>query len=107
MFFDAGERFTDTRPEPARNLTQCAEDVLLSCRLRLLVGENVTSGTVRRAQSEDVLAAEARDRPVEYGGTPGSDAEPLRNIGRQPRIPRLVHQRQCVSDSLVRDQAEE
>ena len=107
MFLDGGERFAHSRPEPARNLTQCAEDIFLSCRLRLLVGENVAGGAVRRAQSEDVLTAEARDRSFQHGGAPCPDAHALRNVGSQSRIRRLVHQWQRSSDALLRDQAEE
>ena len=60
-----------------------------------------------RAQAEDVLTAERRDRSFQDGGAGGPDAHALRNVGSQPRIRRLVHQQQRSSDAVVGDEAEE
>ena len=107
MFLDGGERFADSRSEAARNLTECAQDLFLPRRLRLLVGEDVAGRAVLRAQSEDVLTAEARDRAFQDGGARGPHADVLRDLGSQPRIRRLVHQTQRSSDPFVGDEAEE
>ena len=86
VFLDGGERFTDSRPEAARNLTECTQDVFLPRRLRLLVGENVAGRAVLCAQAEDVLAAERRDRPLQDRRARGPDADLLRDLRSQPRI---------------------
>ena len=58
VFLDGGERFSNSRPETGRNLTECAQDLFFACRLRLLFGEDVAGRAVLRAQAEDVLTAE-------------------------------------------------
>jgi len=60
-----------------------------------------------RAQAEDVLTAERRDRPFQDGRARGPDAHPLRDFRSQSRIRRHVHQRQRSSDALVGHEAEE
>ena len=107
VFLDGGERFSNSRSKTRRNLTECAQDLFFPCRLRLLVGEDVAGRAVLRAQAEDVLTAERRDRSFQDGGAAGPDAHALRNVGSQSRIRRLVHQRQRSSDALVGDEAEE
>ena len=60
-----------------------------------------------RAQAEDVLTAERRDRSLEDGRARGPDADLLRDFRSQSRIRRHVHQRQRSSDALVGHEAEE
>src|SRR5207249_11879026 len=68
VLLDGRERFADPRPAPAGNLTERAEHVLLSRRLRLLVVDDVAGGAALRAQTEDVLTAEAGDGSLEHYG---------------------------------------
>ena len=107
MLLDGGERFANSRSKTRRHLTECAQDLLFACRLRLLVGEDVASGAVLRAQAEDVLTAERRDRSFQDGGAARSRADALRQVGSQSRVRRLIHQRQRSSDALLGDEAEE
>ena len=107
MFLDGGERFSDSRSETDRNLTERAQDIFFPCRLRLLVGEDVAGRAVLRAQAKDVLTSEHRDRSFQNGGAAGPDAYVLRKVGSQSRIRRLVHQRQRSSDAFLGDEAEE
>ena len=107
MFLDGGERFTHSRSETRRHLAECAQDLFFPCRLGLLVGEDVARRAVLRAQAEDVLTAERRDRSFQDGGAGGPDAHAPRNVGSQSRIRRLVHQRQRSPDAFVGDEAEE
>src|SRR4029453_27234 len=88
-------------------MTEGAQDIFFPCRLRLLVAEDVAGRAILRAQSDDILTTERRDRSFEDGGAPGPGAHALRNIGSQSRIRRLVHQRQHSSDAVVGDEAEE
>ena len=107
MFLDGGERFSNSRSKPRRNLTECAQHIFFPRRLRLLVGEDVAGRAVCRAQAEDVLTAKRRDRSFQDGRAAGPDAHALRNVGSQSRIRRLVHQWQRSSDALLGDEAEE
>ena len=107
MLLDGGERFAHSRSETGRNLAECAQDLFFPRRLRLLVGEDVAGRAVLRAQAEDVLTAERRDRSFQDGGAAGPDAHALRDVGGQSCIRRLVHQRQRSADAFVGDEAEE
>src|SRR6266511_935678 len=106
MFLDGGERFSNPRSKARRNLTECAQYLFFPCRLRLLVGKDVAGRAMLRAQAEDVLTAEHRDRSFQDGGAGGPDAHALRNVGSQSRLRRLVHQQQGVADALIGDEAE-
>ncbi len=107
VLLDGGERFSQSRSDARRDLTEGAQDIFFPCRLRLLVGENVAGRAVRRAQAEDVLTADRRDRSFHHGRARSPHAYPLRDLGSQWRIRRQVHQRQRSSDALVGDEAEE
>jgi hypothetical protein len=106
VFLDGGERFSDSRSKTRGNLTERTQDLFFPWCLRLLVGEDVAGRAMLRAQAEDVLTAEHRDRSFQDGGAGGPDAHALRNVGRQSRIRRLVHQWQRSADAVVRDEAE-
>ncbi|MEO7270719.1 MAG: hypothetical protein ABI211_01810, partial [Vicinamibacterales bacterium] len=89
VFLDGGERFSNPRAKTRGDLTECAQDILLPRRLRLLVGEDVAGRAVRGAQPEDVLTSERRDRSFQDGGAAGTDAHPLRQVRSQARVRRL------------------
>jgi hypothetical protein len=101
VLLDGGQRFTDSRPEPARHLTQRAEDILLPRRLRLFVSENVAGIAVRRPQAEDVVTAEHRDRSIEDCGARGPNAHVVSDVANQPSIRGLLHQPQLSLDPLL------
>ena len=107
VFLDGGDRFTQFLADLSGHLTQRAENIFLSCHLRLLVGDDVASGAVLRPQGQDVLTTHAGDRSIEHRGACRSDAHSLSNLGSQPRIRRLLHHRQRFSDAFLRDEAEE
>ena len=100
-------RFTQSLADLGGHLTQRAEDILLARHLRLLVGEDVACRAVRRAQSEDVLTAQAADRSIEHGRARRSDAHALSDLRSQPCVRRLLHHRQRSSDAVVRNEAQE
>src|ERR1019366_10319574 len=75
MLFDRGERFADAGSELTGNLTQGAQDVFLSRRLRLLLIEHVSGAAVLCAQAQYVLAFKGRYRAFQNSRTAGSLAD--------------------------------
>src|SRR5882724_1604518 len=105
MLFHRSQRFADSRPEFTGDLTEGIQDVFLSCRLRLLLGEDIPGAATLCAQAQNVLASEAGNRAFEDGGAGGSRADFLSELRRQARIRRLAHQSQRLLDTGLRDQA--
>ena len=108
VFLDGGERFTDSRPEPARNLTQRSRGHLpfappAPARRRECRRSCSSWRAIRRRTDCRALAID----PSSTAALAGPHAHTLRNVGSQPRIRRLVHQRQRFPDALLRHQAEE
>ena len=81
MFLDGGERFSHSRSKTRRHLTECAQDLFFACRLRLLVGEDVAGGAVRRAQAENVLTAEPAIDPSRTAALPVRTHTPCARSG--------------------------
>ena len=106
MLPDGGERFPDPRSEPDGDLAQRLEHVFLACRLHLLLVEDVAGAAVRGAQPEDILRAQAGNRPFEHGSARRALADISGQRRRERRIRRLPHQRQDVLNALLRHQAE-
>ena len=98
-------RFAHAPPEPARNLTERAEDIFLPSRLRLLVGENVAGGAVLGAQPDDAECRGLRSIHQRPRRSPSARTrhEQVGSVAHPP----LLHQRQRSPDALLRDQAEE
>ena len=107
MLLDRGKRFADPGSEFTGNLTQGIQDVFFSCRLHLLLIEDVSGAAVLCAQPQYVLASETGNRAIQDGGASGSLADFPGDLRSQPRIRRLAHQTQRLLDTLVGDQAEE
>ena len=101
-----GQRFADACPELRRELAEDVQDVFFPRRLDLFLVEQVAGRAVLRAQAEDVLRAEARNRSPDHRGAAGADADVARHIVGQRRRRRLPHQLQRPADAIVGDEAE-
>ena len=103
MLFNRGRRFAGPGSESTGDLAERVEDVLLPCRLDLLLIEDAARRAVPGAQAQHILAAKTGNRPLQSHRTCGSLADLLRDVRRHPRVFRLAHQRQHLLDLPVRN----
>ena len=106
MPFDRGQRFAGPGSESTCDLAERVEDVLLPCRLNLLLIEDAARRAVPGTQAQHVLAAKTGNRPLQNHRARGSLADLLRDFRSHSSVFRLAHQRQRLLDLPVRDQGE-
>jgi hypothetical protein len=106
MLLDRHERFPEANPELAGRIAQGIQHVFLPDGFRLLLGEHVSSRAGPRAQSNDILAAEAGDRAIQNCGASSAFAEFSGDLRGKSRVCRLSHELQSMPDAPIGDQTE-
>src|SRR6185295_349378 len=100
------QRFADACPELRREPAEDVHHVFFPRCLELFLVEQIAGRAVLRAQAEDVLRAEARNRSPDDRGAPRAHADVARYVVGQRRRWRLAHQLQRSADAVVGDDAQ-